>query len=313
LSIELRHLRYVIAAAEHGSFRRAAEALNCEQSAISRRIRDLEDEVGGTLFIRSHSGVRLTEAGQLFLLKARSALDQINDAAIDVGAFGRGATGSVRIGIITSLAPGFLTDLLRAYAVANPGVRLDLVEGGQSAHTLEVQRLDLDVAFLTGEPARCDLDVAHLWNERLCVALPKDHELASKKHIYWRDLQDRHFVMQESDVDAYENLITDLCEAARRPSMECHAVGRDNLLHLVAMGRGLTLTSESATILGVPGVTYRPLRGHFLPFSGVWSPRNDNPALRCLLSLAKAMSRDRCLLSGNTGVKENEDGRSVSS
>ena len=117
--MELRHLRYVIEAAERGSFRRAANAMGVHESAISRRIRDLEDEIGVALFVRHHGGVDLTHAGQRFLVRARKALSQIGHATIDAVSFGRGETGTVRIGIFSSLASGFLSDLLRAYVTAN--------------------------------------------------------------------------------------------------------------------------------------------------------------------------------------------------
>ena len=61
---ELRHLRYAVAAADQGSFRRAALAMNIQESAVSRRIRDLEDEIGAALFIRHTGGVTLTQAGE---------------------------------------------------------------------------------------------------------------------------------------------------------------------------------------------------------------------------------------------------------
>ena len=67
MTIELRHLRYVVAAAECGSFRRAAKALGIQESAISRRIRDIEDEVGAAFFIRCSTGVILTHAGKKFV------------------------------------------------------------------------------------------------------------------------------------------------------------------------------------------------------------------------------------------------------
>jgi DNA-binding transcriptional LysR family regulator len=76
---------------------------------------------------------------------------QIGHAAIDAVSFGRGETGTVRIGIFSSLASGFLSDLLRAYVAANPTVRADLIEGCPSAHMAAIQRHHLDVAFLTGD------------------------------------------------------------------------------------------------------------------------------------------------------------------
>ncbi|WP_243395851.1 LysR family transcriptional regulator [Sphingomonas oleivorans] len=74
IPFELRHLRYFVAAADHGSFRKAGAALGVQESAISRRIRDLEDRLGASLFHRHSGGVFLTQAGQRFLRQARRAL-----------------------------------------------------------------------------------------------------------------------------------------------------------------------------------------------------------------------------------------------
>ena len=93
MTIDLRHLRYVVAAAEQRSFRSAAKVLRVQESAISRRIRDLEDEIGTALFIRSHAGVKLTCAGQRFVYRARVALDEIDHAVKDVGAIRRAEGG----------------------------------------------------------------------------------------------------------------------------------------------------------------------------------------------------------------------------
>lgn len=266
--------------------------MDVQESAISRRIRDLEDEIGAALFIRHHGGVNLTHAGQRFLVRARKAIRQVGHAAIDAGAFGRGESGVVRIGIFTSLASGFLADLLRAYVAGNPGVRPDIVEGGPSDHITAIQRHQTDVAFLTGEPVADECDRIHLWNERVYVALPSNHELTLKDEISWADLRERHFIVSEADPgpEIHDYLVKHLAELGHHPSVERQGVGRDNLMHLVAIGRGLTLTSEATTAARFPGVVYRPLAGEILPFCAIWSPQNDNPALRRLLSLARIMS-----------------------
>lgn len=291
--MEMRHLRYVVAAAERGSFRRAAMALDIQQSAVSRRIRDLEDELGAALFIRHHGGVHLTHAGQQFLVRARRALHQVGRAAGDVGSCGRGEVGTIRIGIFTSLASGFLSDLLRAYVAANPIVRPDLIEGGPSVHIVAIQRHHLDIAFLTGRPVAAGCDVANLWNERVLVVLPSDHELAALPEISWKSLHNRRFIVSESDPgpEIHDYLVKHLADLGHHPSIDRHRVGRDNLMHLVAMGQGLTLVHEAAGASRFPGVVYRPLSDEILPFCAIWSPHNDNPALRRLLSLARTMSK----------------------
>lgn len=293
LTIELRHLRYFIAAAERGSFRRAAKALEIQESAVSRRIRDLEDELGAALFIRHNGGVHLTQAGQRFFVRACKVITQIGHAAMDVGSFGRGEAGTVRIGIFSSLSSGFLANLLRAYAAANPNIRSDLIEGGPSRHIAAIQRHHLDVAFLTGEPTADGCDLIHLWNERVFVALPNGDGLSRNREISWTDLRDRHFIVSEADPgpEIHDYLVKHLADLGRHPNVERYSVGRENLMNLVAMGQGLTLTSEATIAVRFPGVVYRPLSEEILPFCAIWSPNNDNPALRRLLSLARTMSR----------------------
>lgn len=267
--------------------------LEIQESVISRRIRELEDEIGVALFVRHHSGVQLTQAGRKFLPRARRALCQIGYATRDAASFGRGEKGVVRIGIFSSLASGFLPDLLRAFVAANPAIRPDLIEGGHSGHIAAIQRHQLDIAFLTGEPTAHGCDVAHMWNEQVFVVLPTDHELASKREISWEDLRNRHFLVSETDPgpEIQDYLVKHLADLGYRPAVERHGVGRDNLMHLVAIGQGLTLTSEATIAARFPGVVYRRLSSEILPFCAIWSPRNDNPALRRLLSLAKVMSR----------------------
>src|SRR5262245_20021772 len=92
-TIELRHLRYFIAAADHGSFRKAGVALQITESAISRRIRDLDDGIGVSLFTRHNGGVRVTAAGRQLLTFAIGALDQVEQVRFGGGLLGRGETG----------------------------------------------------------------------------------------------------------------------------------------------------------------------------------------------------------------------------
>lgn len=290
---EIRHLRYVIAMAELGSVRRAARALNVQPSTVSRRIRDLEDEIGAALFLRGHSGVSLTIAGERFIRRARRALNQLTYAAQEVGIVGRGQAGIVRIGLMSSMASGFIATLLDAYGADHAEVRIDYIEGDASEHIPAIQQHRLDVAFLTGTPAVEGCDVAHLWNERIYVAMSNNHELAGREEIAWSDLRDREFIISEaqSGSEIRDYLVKHLSELGRTPRIRQHAVYRDTLMQIVAGGSSLTLTSEATIAAQFPGVVYRPLAAESLPFCAVWSPRNDNPAFRRLLSLAKVISK----------------------
>ena len=170
-----QYLRYVLAAADKHSFRQAAAELGVWESTISRGIRELEDEAGVALFIRHPGGVTLTNAGNKFLNHARTAIGRIEYALKDAGATGRGEVGVVRIGIFSSLASGFLADLLQCYQARNPFVHLNFVEGGPAEHVAAVQHHRQHTAFLTGEPAAYGCEIARLWEERVF-----DHALIAR-------------------------------------------------------------------------------------------------------------------------------------
>ena len=290
--IKLHHLRYFVTAAEYGSFRQAGRALGLQESTISRRIRDLEDQLGASLFHRHASGVRLTVAGQKYLPRARTALQHIHAGAHDVAAVGRTEQGHIKIGVFSSIASGFLFDLLHAFSKRYERVRVDLIDGNPSEHIAAVRQLQLDVAFLTGTSPRDGCEVEQLWSEAVFAVLPSDHPLADRTDLAWPDLAGERFIISEAPPgqEIHDYLVGRLGDLGHHPEIHCQYVGRDNMLSLVAVGRGLTLTSEATTVAQFPGITYRRMAGEIQPFSAVWSARNDNPACRRLLSLARSIS-----------------------
>lgn len=292
LKFELRHLRYVIAAADHHSFRRAAQILAVEPSTVSRRIRDLEDSIGTALFIRGKQRLTLTHAGERFLQRARNAVNQLTQATLDVGTIGQGQSGVVRIGLISSMASGFISELLRAYAAEHIGVRIEYVEGDTNAHVSAIKQHQIDLAFLVGGSHTEDCDEVHLWNEQVYVAMSANHQLTKEDKLRWGDLLHQSFVISEAQSGSkiQEYLVKNLAEQGYSPNIERHAVYRDTLMQVVASAESLTITTEAMVAAHFPGVVFRPLIGEKFSFYAVWSPNNDNPALRRMLSLAKILS-----------------------
>jgi len=105
---------------EYLSFRRVATVLGVRQSAVSRRVRELEDELGVSLFERHHAGVRITNAGVRFLQEARAALLQLDQAVKTATAAGSGTIGRISIGILSSIGTGYLRDLIEVYRSRTP-------------------------------------------------------------------------------------------------------------------------------------------------------------------------------------------------
>lgn len=293
LRFELRHLRSFLAAADFGSFRKAADGLQVQESAISRRVRDLEDQIGASLFIRHTGGVTLSLAGQRFLARARSALSQLDEGAREVGAIGRSETGHLRVGLFSSIASGFVSRLFEAYDNKHPNVEVSFYEGSAAHHLLSIDKLQLDLAFTIGNRQPHPYDAHKLWREQVFAAIWDGHLLSAKSALTWKDLAHEAFLVRPGgagdEVREYLNLR--LNEIGCRPRFLPQNIGRYRLLGLVASCRGVAPMLASETAISIPGVIYRPIAGEILPFFAIASPKNDNPAARTLLSLALTLSR----------------------
>lgn len=290
--IEFRHLRCFIRAVEQGSFRKAGITMGVRQSSISRCICDLEDRLGTSLFHRHRNGVTLNHAGHQFLPRARQIIRGLDESVHAIASLARSESGRIRVGIYSSIASGFLAELLRSFGDRYNHVQIELVDGNPEEHVAAIRRLDLDVAFLTGTRTWQDCDSTLLWSERVFVVLPERHRLATRSAVDWCELSGEAFMVSEAapGQEIYDYLVKNLAALSWHPDIQVQSVSRDNLLSLVAIGQGLTLVSEAMTATQFPGVVYRPILGELLPFSAVWSYWNDNPAFRRLLSLAKSMA-----------------------
>jgi LysR family transcriptional regulator, benzoate and cis,cis-muconate-responsive activator of ben and cat genes len=124
--MELRHLRYFVAAAEQENVSRAAAKLHVSQPGVSRQIHDLEEEIGFPLFERSAQALKLTEAGRKFLEEARAVLQRADEAVKNARAVAAGAGGEIHVGYAPSLTIQILPRALRAFQSKFPRTRVSL-------------------------------------------------------------------------------------------------------------------------------------------------------------------------------------------
>jgi DNA-binding transcriptional LysR family regulator len=289
--VEVIHLRYVVAAAEHRSFRRAAAALNIAQPTLSKRIRELEDRLGVLLFERSTGGTHLTANGQDFIVGAKRVLTDLASMESRAKAGRAGDIGRLEIGFYTSLSAGALRDTILSFASAHPNVEINL-----NAHPREslIQLLDrgsIDIAIVLGEPTRRDYAHMRLWADRIMVALPRNHPLADRDFIYWTDLKDGRFLMSMRDPgpEIEDVLLSKLTLPGDRPLIKPINAKREDVLSMVGGNRGISLVCESATGNNANGVVYCEVRDGHGPtrvgFVAYWRRNNDNPALKKFLIL----------------------------
>ena len=282
---------------EYLSFRRAAHASGVQQSVMSRRVRDLEDELGVSIFERHRAGVRVTNAGALFLQDAREALRQLDRAVESATAAGSGTVGGLSIGILSSMTTGYLRELIQVYCSRHPGISLQILERPPADIVTAVRKRQLDIAFIIDASDAKGCETLPLWDEKIFVVLGHDHALCAKKEITWADLRGEHLIVRESERDPKlcERVREQLTDVTHQPNVQTLKVSRETLMNLVAMGLGVGLTSEATVATPFRNVLFRPIGDDDaqLQFSAIWLPQNDNPALRRLLSLARTLAKDR--------------------
>ncbi|WP_454888365.1 LysR family transcriptional regulator [Sphingobium herbicidovorans] len=306
LSLDLRHLRYALAAAQHQSFRRAAATLDVSQSTLTRRVQLLEHRIGFRIFDRGPGGVRVTSAGRLFLEEASVGMKQLGQAVQLGASVQKGDCGELHVGVVSVLASGPLHMVLREFHRRYPNIRVSLHEGSSEHDVARVMTGELDVSFVVGTPKLSGQEALLLWSESIYVALPADHRLAERDDLHWMDIREETFVVSQRGAgpEIHDYLVRKLSAPGFGPKVDVHDVSRQGLLNIVAMGYGITLAS--ASIVGVTdGVAFRPIGGDAekLPYSAVWSPSNSNPALGRLLRLAKDVTARRVSKVGADGVR----------
>ncbi|OCC05413.1 hypothetical protein BA190_08265 [Labrys sp. WJW] len=288
--IDLRHLRYVILAAEHRSFRRAAASLNIQPSAISRRIQDLEVRLGTPLFVRSSAGVEITRQGRELLDRTQPVLEELHAVAM---AISTDACRALRIGVCSTTSPRLLHTLLDRLGSRYPAIREVLSEGEEQEHIASIRSRRLDVMIATAKSPPPPCHRAALWHEDVFAILPTDHDLATRRSIGIHDLLQHSFSISKDEPadEIIDALRWDDKQAAISLPIEVREVGRLALMSQIALGRCLGLCSEAATAMSFPGVTFRPIAKVFAPltFSAIFLPDNNKPALRNFLQIARSL------------------------
>jgi DNA-binding transcriptional LysR family regulator len=292
-AINLQHLRYAVVAADHGSFRQAAETLLVRQSTLSRCIRQLEDSVRMSIFERSSGGVRATEAGNHFLRLAQSILGQVDSLVTTAHRTGLGEAGRLTIGFYTSLASGNLRATLVDYARRFPEIELGMLEGSHARLVTALRNGTIDFAIVTGEAPLPDCKSMSLWGERVLVVLPDGHRLAANEIVYWTDLNGEALLLSQRDPghEIHELLVAKLASPADRPKIVRHDVSRESIKSLVGAGFGVGLTIEASLGANFTGVVHREIRDGTGPsrvgHSAYWRQDNENPALAGFLKLLR--------------------------
>ncbi|MGH3247313.1 MAG: LysR family transcriptional regulator [Trebonia sp.] len=258
--MELRQLRYAVAVATHRHFTRAAAAVPVAQPALSHQIKLLEQELGVELFERSRSGTRLTQAGEIFILRARRAMAEMDAAREEIAALKGLTAGRLVLGAMQALAGLDLPRLIAAFHAAYPGVDVSLrEESARDMLTLAARgEIDLAIAALDIEPP-AGLEAIPLVREPVLVAMPAAHPLAALETVPVRQLRGDTFIFFKPGTGL--RAVSDRAaeQAGFVPHVGFQTSSHDRLLALVSEGLGVAFVPASAVSDPPPqGVAVRP-------------------------------------------------------
>lgn len=287
-------MRYVVEVADASSFTRAAERCFVTQSALSHQISALERELGVRLFARSSRSVRATEAGEAFVQRARTAIAAAEAAREDAAAVAGRVIGTLRLGVIPTVAAVDVPTAIARFRAEHPDVRVELTVGNSDALIQAIRSGSLDVGLLGLREGSAALGVSSLVlaRERLVAALPRTHRLAGRRRIRIADLEGEVFADFPAGTSGRAQSDTAFAAAGIERDVAFEADSAALILGLVSSGLAVTLLAPGVIArTGADAVPLEVVDGPVRIEYAAWhdqAPRQVALAFREILSTVLA-------------------------
>lgn len=279
--LKLEALEQFVAIARHRNFTRAAAELNLSQSALSRSIQRLEEQLGRPVFERKPREVVLTDLGMVLLKRATEILKLVEDTFSELSETGR--RGRIRLGTIPTIAPYFLPGLLRDFARERPEVSVIVQEDTTAELLKRCSHGDVDLAILAQPVIAKYLEVEALFDEELLLVIPAGHPLALAKSVTAAAVEGYPFVMLTEAHCLAENVSAFCRQQAIQPITVERTSQIATVQELVALNHGVSVVPEMARRVDTSDRrVYRAFSGEAprRTVAMVWNPyRYQSPAL----------------------------------
>jgi DNA-binding transcriptional LysR family regulator len=291
--MELRHLRYFIAVAEAENVSRAALKLHVSQPALSRQIRDLEEELGFLLLERSARSVRLTDAGKTFQGEVKAVLQRLDEAIKTTRAVATGGRSELHVGFAPSLTVRILPPSLRAFQAESPNVRVLLHDLSTEEMLAQLREAKLQIAFLV-RPTRAmlrGLRFEEVLRDSLCLAVAPKHHLGRRRMVRLAELTREPLIAySREEYPEYHELLAEFFAAIQsKPLIGEECEGITSLVAAVEAGGGVALVPRSLVCLVGPRLKLIPIKPAPKPLviGAAWPERGLDAAAERFLKCAR--------------------------
>ena len=261
--MELRHLRYFVGAALAENVSRAAAKLHVSQPALSRQIRDLEEELGFSLFERSAKSVRLTEAGKAFLAEAQAVLQRAEDAVSRARSVAAGGRMILHVGYAPSPTVRIMPLVLRAFQGQFPEMRVKLHDLSTEEMLNGVREGELQMAFLVrpGRGALRGLHFEELARDTVRLAVPRAHSLAGRRSATLAHVASEPLVVfsRKEYPESHEYLQRLFASIKAKPRIAEEHDSAASLIAAVESGTGVAVVPQSLACSTGPRLKLLPI------------------------------------------------------
>ena len=244
--MEMHQLRYVVAVARTGNFSRAAEQCHVAQPSLSQQILKLEEELGERLFDRTKREAKLTPHGEAFLRRALRILEEVHAAKREATDARELLRGVVTIGVLPTIAPYLLPEVMTRFIEKFPGVEIVVQE--DTTERLLKLALGYEIDFaLASRPIKDDrLETKELFSEELLLALPSGHPLTRKRTVVAGDLKGENFIVLKEG-HCLGDQVLGFCDRRNvTPRISFRSAQLETVQALVNAGLGISLIPAMA-------------------------------------------------------------------
>ncbi|MBT8314696.1 MAG: LysR family transcriptional regulator [Maribacter sp.] len=287
--LELRHFNYFLAVAEELHFRKAAEKLFISQPGLSRQIKQMEEILDTSLFVRNKKKVALTPAGAYLRSELEFILNHLEVTKNQLKAIGEGNLGEIRIGFLGSAMQNVIPELLLQLKDKHSGIKANLEELSNNAQVNAIQKDKLDFGFVRLARVPKGIELRPVFEDTFSVVLPKDHKLNVKTFKGVNELSAESFILFSQDYSPlYYDTIMSICEEAGfTPKISHKSVHAQTIFKLVENNMGIAIVPTSLQHGFQMDVKFIQLKR--IPqravLSVIWKSDNRNPALQHCIDL----------------------------
>ncbi len=279
--IDFVTLRLFAAIADERSLTRAAEREHLALAAVSKRVSDLEGQLGVSLLYRQPKGVELTPAGHALLHHARNLLDSLQQLDADLSEFSQGVKGHVRIHANTSAVIEFLPEDLSSFAKRHPEVKIDLEER-VSSDTLRALREGLtDIGIFAGHMAAEDLQVFNYRQDQLVLVTPRGHALAGQPALALREAVGYDFIGLQQDASLHALLHQSALQLGTPLRLRIQVRSFEAICRMIHTGMGIGVLPEQVVRNYLPVLDVA-----MVPLTDPWARRELKIGVRNLEALS---------------------------